>query len=195
MKRIILTIIAINTISCTSNTEEFKTEEKIEIRLNQKPRLSDFIEAINYHALPKEVTAGYFDKVLVTKDNYIFADYEMGMNIHVFDKQFNLISKIDNAGEGPGEYQRIKGISYNEELDLIEVLTNKDIIQFSSTGNHLNTRKTPFSFGNILTSSNHNYIIYNNNSSSPLNLQDNPFTIWDFETKKFTPIVKGKKMN
>ncbi len=196
MKITTLATIAILTLSCSNNSEDFNkthTTKIIHVKLNQKPKLSEFVKEIKYHQLPKEVKAGYFDKVIVTKDFYLFADYEIGMNIHILDKKFNFVSKIDNYGEGPGQYQRIKGVSYNEDLDLIEILTNKDIIQFSINGEHINSIKIPFSFGNLLAMPKEDYLIYNNNSSSPSSVTDHLFTLWNYKTHKFTPIIKQRK--
>ncbi|REG78474.1 6-bladed beta-propeller [Algoriphagus antarcticus] len=190
----IITLFSI-TLSCTEPTTKTEAEdvELINFRVNRDLKLSEFIDSIEYNILPKEIKYGYFDKILLTENNFIIADFEMSMNIYILDKQFNLISIINKYGEGPGEYQWIENINYNIERETIEVLTNKDILRYSISGAFIESIKLPFSFGNFSSISRDKYIIYNNNLTTDYPESTYMFAIWDSKTNNLEPLVKHIK--
>ncbi|WP_169714514.1 hypothetical protein, partial [Algoriphagus antarcticus] len=68
--------------SCT-NRIQHSVDEEIYVPIEQTPNLSDFVESIEYVALPAEMFSGFFNNVLVTDDHFIFADYDQEMKIYV----------------------------------------------------------------------------------------------------------------
>ncbi|EOZ91521.1 hypothetical protein A33Q_4589 [Indibacter alkaliphilus LW1] len=139
--------------------------------------------------MPKEIAAGFFDKVLVTEDHYIFADYDMSQKIFVLDKEFKLVSTISKYGEGPGEYQLMMAVDYNEEMEAIEILTQKNILRYSTDGKYIESVKVPFTFGSFIHYSGDDYLIYNKNPQESTNENKSSFALWNSKSNKFSSIV------
>jgi hypothetical protein len=195
MKRLYIIIFTFLILSCSTESVRENTSEieVINIQIDQIPKLSDFVDNIDYYILPKEVSAGFFDKILVTENNFIFADYDMSRKIFVLDKQFNLISTISKYGEGPGEYQRVMAVDFNKELETIEILTNKNIIRYSTDGKYIESVKIPFPFGSFIHVSEDKYLIYNKyQPASPTEI-NYLFALWNSKTNKFIPIVNHER--
>ena len=178
--------------SCTGRVQH-NVDDEIYVPIEQIPNLSDFVETIEYLALPSEISSGFFNKVLATNDHFIFADFDRLMKIYVLDKSFKLVTTISNYGEGPGEYQWIEAVNYNPDRQTIEVLTNKDLIRFSLEGKAIETVSLPLIFGNLLSISADEYLVYSKDVKKGMledDFTNDLFLIkWNSVTGEIDPVV------
>lgn len=191
MKVIYIIILFFLVSACSQESNhQFEPEvETINVPKSQTPKLSDFVNKIDYHVLPREIAAGFFDKVFVTEDHYIFADYDMSQKIFVLDKEFKLVSTISKYGEGPGEYQWMMAVDYNEEMEAIEILTQKNILRYSTDGKYIESVKMPFTFGSFIHYSGDDYLIYNKYPQESTNENKSSFAWWNSKSNKFSSIA------
>jgi hypothetical protein len=83
------------------------------------------------------------NKLLFVNNKYFILDKDQKC-IFIFDKNGNLISKINKYGKGPGEYNLISDFELNRFTNCIEVLNPQGIINsYDSTGKFINSYKLP----------------------------------------------------
>lgn len=189
-------IVLIFACSCTNRVQNNVIEE-IYIPIEQTPKLSEFVSGIEYVALPAEISSGFFNKVIVTDNYFIFADFDQLMRIYVLDKSFKLVSTISNYGEGPGEYQWIVAANFNPDRQTIEVMTNKDLIRFSLDGKAIESVKLPLIFGNLVSISKDEYLVYSKDIRKGMledDFSNDLFLFkWNSVTGKIEPVIVDYK--
>lgn len=178
--------------SCAGKVQN-NVDSEIYVPIEQTPILSEFVESIEYLALPSQISSGYFNKILVTEDHFIFADFDRLKKVYVLDKSLNLVSTISNYGEGPGEYQWIDAVNYNPDRKTIEIMTNKDLIRFSLDGKAIEYVSLPLIFGNLLSISKDEYLVYSKDVKKGMledDFTNDIFLIkWNSVTGKIDPVI------
>jgi len=99
------------------------------------------IEAIISLNIPNDKPIGTFDKVLLTKDNYIIFD-KLTSAVYIFNKNGEFVSKIAKKGKGPDEYLSI----YNISISLPNIVNivdtgSQSIKKYNFDGKFLGSKK------------------------------------------------------
>ncbi|MBD8487458.1 6-bladed beta-propeller [Echinicola sp. CAU 1574] len=193
-----ISITLLSIVSCNEGNNK-NINQIISVKLEQTPLLSSFVDRVEYIKLPNEIRYGFIDRVLVTKDYFILADYEIAMKVYVLNKDFEMVSIIDRYGEGPGEYLWLEGVNYNEQRETIEVLTNKDLIRYSTDGEFVASIRLPLIFGNLVSISENEYLVYSRDVRKGMvnsDFSNSVFILkWNSENGQIKPVISDHKKN
>lgn len=122
----LLAPLAITFWSCssTSNTKVESDKLFIDLEITDSLRWEDLFEEVE--VIPLEFTEQSMltavDEILMQDDSYLVFDKKAQV-IYKFDLEGNYLSKLDQAGEGPDEYQLIYDVSINPYTGNIELLS------------------------------------------------------------------------
>ena len=145
MKPTFLFILILLLTACQKPKDEVKTIHIIE---GKNLKLSEFIEEVSFISLPEEINGYSFDKFLESENYFILGDIQSSLKIYILTKNFELVSIINNYGEGPDQYQTMLNIAFNEESQLVEILTLKNILRYSIAGEFINSAEVPITWIN-----------------------------------------------
>jgi len=144
MKQIICVLLLIS--CCTFCTQLKHKENSIYVNFDrpEKASLSDYFHTVEL--IPFETDTNVFMKYIshITYDQnkYYILDQNQSI-VFVFDKQGNFIYKIDNKGQGPGEYVFIQYIHINPFSNRLELLSPMGFVYDYDllTGNYIETNR------------------------------------------------------
>ena len=93
---------------------------------------------------------GNIDKVIYDKNkDFYIADYYSSKKMFRFDKKGNFIRSYGKIGQGPGEYNSIKGFALDSESNLF-LLGNYKLIKFDKNGKLLKEIRIKYHSGYII---------------------------------------------
>lgn len=194
MKNYKYIIFIITIIGCNSISNESQIIETIQIRENQQVKLNDFIEEVEFIPLSKNIDIGLISKIVETKNFFILADLEFSFKILICDKKFNLISEINSYGEGLEEYLDIIDINFNEEKQLIEILTSKNFLQYNTNGNYVDSFNIPFFYiQSLIDISGNEYLTYSQNLELRFEIESDFLIKWNMENNEISTVSKHIK--
>lgn len=190
MKPTFLFILILLLTACQKPKDEVKTIHIIE---GKNLKLSEFIEEVSFISLPEKVNGYFFDKFIESENYFILGDIQSSLKIYILTKNFELVSIINNYGEGPDQYQTMLNIAFNEESQLVEILTLKNILRYSIAGEFINSAEVPITWiNNLVHDSGDDYIMYPQNQSHAINSHTDFLVKWNPEKKTVTPIIQHK---
>ncbi|UJP66913.1 6-bladed beta-propeller [Mongoliitalea daihaiensis] len=176
--------------ACQKPKDEVKTIHIIE---GKNLKLSEFIEEVSFISLPEEVNGYSFDKFLESENYFILGDIQSSLNTYILSKNFELVSIINNYGEGPGQYLTVLNLAFNEESQLVEILTIKNVLRYSIDGEFINSAEVPITWiNNLVHDSGDDYILYPQNQSHAINSATDFLVKWNLEKKTVTPIIQHR---
>lgn len=144
-------------ISCVDNKKsEFEIEE-IYVDINSKSvAFCELIDSVKFIKLETsdDVLIGLIHRVVIVEDKIYIHDIQTH-SIFIFDYYTGyFLLKINNFGNGPGEYLDISYFEVNPKDELIEILdrNSKKLIKYDKDGKFVEERKISFyanSFGYV----------------------------------------------
>ncbi|GHT58994.1 hypothetical protein AGMMS50239_04640 [Bacteroidia bacterium] len=145
MKRYFLSITAIAflVLSCSKTKQGDLLEIPIDIHQNNSLPLSEIAEeitAIELELTDESMISPYYESVIISEDEVIFADRS---KIFVFSKTGKFIRTIGTIGQGPGEHIGINGIALDKKNKRLIVCSNWKIIFYDLNGKFLKEKLFP----------------------------------------------------
>ena len=143
MKRLLLLAIMAACISaCQTQTGTLKIIP-VDIHEDSPVKLSEITEEIKKISLEltDESPIGRITKVIYQGDRLIIYDGQTS-KILLFDSQGKYIRQVGRRGQGPGEYNIISDIAYDESEHIIFIATNSKILCYNIEGILLHECKT-----------------------------------------------------
>lgn len=123
-------------------------------------KLSDFVSEISYVELEtkQESLIGNIQKIIPVDDYYIVSTRESQLKL--FSKNGDFISDIGKTGKGPGEYQSIGDIFWDENAKeiIVQSIESNSLVFYSINGDHLKTFENPYYLQFINRLSNGSYL-------------------------------------
>lgn len=94
---------------------------------------------------------GNIDMLLFDEDNIFIVDKEVAQAIFIYDNKGRLIKKIDERGQGPGEFAEIRDVTLDTNKNRICLLdqAGKKINFYDYEGEFLESKPIPFSFSSF----------------------------------------------
>ncbi len=91
-----------------------------------------FLKSVDYVFLDGKVPIGKVDQLLMTDKNIIICD-KRSYSVNIYNKDGELLNRINRKGNGAGEYSGIDGIAISYEKNLILVLNSnlRKILMYS----------------------------------------------------------------
>lgn len=153
--------------------------------------IGDVINKIEYKLFPEGARVAQIDKAFSVDDLYIFGDFDITLTVTVLDTSMNLVSNIQNYGEGPGEYLNINDFTINKTLKTIDILSHRKLIRYNFKGEFIEEFKKPSSFYRIQHLEEDKYLAYIPSSTHP-SLKENDSSkilwVWDVKTNHVTQV-------
>lgn len=149
--------------SCQNNEDketfmEFDIPEAI--NNPEEIKMSDFISQISYVELETipESLLGAVESIIPAADNYLV--YTRKSQVKLFSKNGDFIRDIGKFGKGPGEYQSIGNMFWDEKDQeiIIQSIQSNSLIFYSINGDHLRTFECPYYLQFINRLSNGSYL-------------------------------------
>lgn len=167
MKNIIILLLSVILLNCTSNTN-IGLNESVDLRnIIDKPASllqSEIIESVSKISLETSdsILIKYITNVIVDNDLLYI---QHGSICSIFDKSGKFLSQISRKGEGPEEYLTISQMLIDDKNILIYDNIKKKIFTYNSKGQFINVINSPLKFQNIAQLSDNKFIGYIPNSS------------------------------
>ena len=176
MKNLILILILIAGISCTSKNKDKSTFKKIKgktevlniqvnnLSNNKEIKLSEICDSIWYVRLEstKESMIGEMNKVIINDKYIIVADFSISKEVFIFDLNGKFITKISKLGKGPFEYSSIADVCYWPKTKSIFIFdrNSKKIIEYDITGKPVQEIPITFDAVNIALIDHDTFVLY-----------------------------------
>ena len=165
-----LNLLTILLVRCSSFQPEKNKIPVIDIENmienNQEIPASDVVSNITYTPLQtnNKCFIRYISKALFTKDYILINNNNKELYCFNYDGQF--VKQIGREGRGPGEFNEIIDIAFNESLNNIYILSsNTQIDVFSLEGKYLKSLKIDSEAPGTIASID-NFIVINNNNDA-----------------------------
>lgn len=147
---IIMTSIVLLMTSCKNDQKDIGTIYEFDIpeAINnpEQIKMSDFVSEISYVELEtiEESLLGNIERIIPTVDNYIVSTNNSQLKL--FSKGGTYIRDIGKTGKGPGEYQSIGNLFWDEKEKeiIVQSIQSNSLVFYSISGDHLKTFKMPF---------------------------------------------------
>lgn len=186
MKNLLLSILAVFFISCSTQENKQNQSEQIFISLESPAPINflDFFEEITY--VPLESNDPYWigdiDRLRVLKDNLYLLSSK---SVFCFNTQTGKgLFRIANLGMGPGEYKSVYDIYVNEKYETIELLdmNGQKIQKYNTEGHYMEEFTIPFQSFAFHKINDKDYLFYNNNM--PSKFTDSKLVVYDSSVGK-----------
>ena len=155
IKLLFLLIVTLFLYSCNNNEYELKSKDvdfkSVSITKNKTKNILDIgkiKKAVKLETKDKSII-GNIDKVICDKnEDFYIADYYSSKKVFRFDKKGNFIRSYGKIGQGPGEYNSIKGFALDSESNIF-LLANYKLIKFDKNGKLLKEIRIKYHSGYI----------------------------------------------
>jgi len=176
MKNLILILILIAGISCTSKNRGDSTIKKIKgktevlkievnnLSINKKIKLSEICDSLWYVRLEstKESMIGEMNKVIINDKYIIVSDFYISNEVFIFDLNGKFITKISKVGKGPFEYSGIADVCYWPKTKSIFIFdrASKKIIEYDISGKPVREIPITFDAVNLALIDHNTFVLY-----------------------------------
>ncbi|MDR3308533.1 MAG: 6-bladed beta-propeller [Tannerella sp.] len=158
--------------SCTYYLLGENTRIAVPLDNPQQPSITDYFKQVELIPLETrdDVLIGKMTKLVFYQGRYYTLDRQQNI-VHVFDEHGKFIFKIDNKGQGPGQYSVIYDIIINPFIASIELLDPMGVIQrYDLSGEYKETVRVKSSeiraVHRFISLDDHTYVFYG--ASQPL---------------------------
>ena len=146
MREVICVFLLLSSFMYCSQPKQVENTVYVNFDRPEKASLSDYFHTVEL--IPLETNADvlmqYVARMVCHQNRFYILDKTQSI-IFVFDEKGNFIYKIDNKGQGPGQYIFIQDIYFNPFSGHLELLTPMGIIyDYDLSGNYLETRKVVY---------------------------------------------------
>jgi len=155
-------------------------------------KLSSVCDEINFISLEssRNCLIGNINKIVIN-DNYVYILDNISNSIYCFNIKGKFEFKINNAGNGPGQYIKIKDFvinCFNNSIDIYDS-GKRHILIYDLKGNYIKTLKFKIGLRYFLPVDKKNYIIFTNKLTLP---SDNKNYAYDIIIIDYNGRVKKK---
>lgn len=162
--------------------------------------LSDFVDSMD--VIPLETTVdnliGGVGKITYYNGRYYVATANGvgGQTLIVFDTSGRYLMKIDNRGQGPGEYHQLTDYAVTKNSEIIIFSSREKIIKYDSLGNLIYERKCEYLMSKIAKNVDDNILVLNKlplkgddrdlltMKDTSLNIENSFFPVTDYELRR-----------
>jgi len=124
-RSVLITIIAFLLFSCSQAKQGDLLEIPIDIDQNSSLPLSEITEEITAIELEftdeSLISTNYIQRIIISGNDVIIAQLN---NILLFNKDGKFVRSISSRGQGPGEYNYISNLAWDEKNKLLFILSN-----------------------------------------------------------------------
>jgi hypothetical protein len=168
MKKLLF-IVLIFSFACTNSTNNKKIHQENSIFVEEsdfeKIKYQDSELIKDYYCVPLETSVmfnliGKIDKIVFHKDKIFVLDRKISKSLFIFSQKGKFIKKINNIGDGPGEFKEPQDFIINAELNQIIIYCNqiRKLLFFDLDGNYLSEISVGLNFTSIAMFNNKYYI-------------------------------------
>ena len=141
-KSMIYTAFIIATISCADKKHAIEGIIHLDVSKTYPEKKISLEDIADIKYVQPEVHDDYLfkpspiNKMHISPSAIVICDYYPPSNFFFFTGEGKPKSRFNRFGEGPGEYQIVHSILYDEKEDKLFVLSDDKILVYSSDGNH-----------------------------------------------------------
>jgi len=155
--------------SCSKSSERIQNSKlvKIDFELSHPSDFESVFDSVSWTSLqlPSNTFIGAVDKVIIHKSDIYAFDYVHSQSLYVFDSSGSFKFSINDAGPGPGEYQRPVDFLVTEFG--VEILDATDkILKYDQRGIFKEEVRLPFNCDKFVKISNEEYLMYTKQSGN-----------------------------
>ncbi len=142
-------------------TDEFKSYDLN--KNHRKVKLTDLIQEVEFIRLEEtaESLLGNVQDVHIVGDKFVFMGDTFKGNIFVFDNQGKLINRINNKGNGPGQYSWLTDLWIEGDLIAIFDCFQKAIKKYQVNGDYVSERKFDYAASHVIGKGNDYFLDMN----------------------------------